>query len=495
MVSPPRSPEPLAPAQRRPIKDVLDTVRSVLPASAVAAAPEAPGEGNVGMYRERIVHATLRPTEVSQVQELVKVFGGPGTPCGLHAISTGRNWGLGSREPATDNAVTLDLSGLSRIRTLDLDRGFAVVEPGVTQGALAKQLSGTGRIINVTASSAHTSVVGNGLDRGVGLRRQRVDDLAGLEVVLPDGDLAHVGWWPEEHRSTAVYSHGLGPELTPLFSQSNLGVVTAAVVRLLPRPEAQRTIHLSFTRNSLAGATDAMRRWVSQGLVGGVLKVYDVVSAELYGGRVGEFLAHISVDGTDASARAVARVIVEEAHGTGLFTEVHDSAVGTGSDDVVVRMVESAYAGDPDNNDALLEATLGQTAEHIDAEGLGWLFFLPMVPFSGQRIAEAHELLGRVFEETGVRAGCTVNALSSDIIDFVVSIKFQRNDLAAGQAHSALERCYELFAERGFIPYRLDIDHAEWVDRLSTDSRALQLTRDLKTFLDPNGAIAPGRYA
>lgn len=39
---------------------------------------------------------------------------------GLHVFSTGRNWGLGSREPARDGAVSLDLSQLASVREFDL---------------------------------------------------------------------------------------------------------------------------------------------------------------------------------------------------------------------------------------------------------------------------------------------------------------------------------------------------------------------------------------
>ncbi|WP_413809901.1 FAD-binding oxidoreductase [Streptomyces sp. OE57] len=447
------------------------------------------------MYSSRTVYGEIRPSTVEQVQRLVELFDSPEVPCGLHVVSTGHNWGLGSREPALDHAVTLHLGELDEIRGIDVDKGWAVIEPGVTQGQLAERLTGTRRMLNVTASSAHTSVIGNGLDRGVGLRQQRVDDLVGLEVVIPSGQLIHVGWWPEDDRSTAVYPHGLGPSLLPLFSQSNLGVITAAAVRLLPRPEAQRTIRLSFSRDQLVGAVDEMRRWVAHGLVGGVLKIYDEVSAEFYGGKVGEFLAHLCVDGTSGSVDLLSEVIAGEAAASGLFSEITRSDRSPADDDVVVKMVESAYSGDPSYNDAMLQATLGQPAHRVDAEGLGWLFFLPMIPFSGEAVAHAHALLTVIHAETGVRAGCTVNALSSDLIDFVVTIRFQRDPAEAERAHRALDRAYALFSEAGFIPYRLDVDHTKWINRLSPDAGAREVARRLKTSIDPNSAIAPGRYA
>ncbi|MFG2480406.1 FAD-binding oxidoreductase [Streptomyces fagopyri] len=457
-----------------------------------------PGEtgGNVSFFRPRIVHAVVRPTRVDQVRRVVALFDDPAVGCGLHPISTGRNWGLGSREPARDHVVTLDLAGLDRVREVNTEHGWAVVEPGVTQGRLAGCLTGTGRMLNVTAASAHTSVVGNLLDRGVGVRRQRTEDLAGLEVVLPDGELVHVGWWPEEGRATAVYPPGLGPCPLQLFTQSDLGVITAAAVRLLPRPEAQRLIRLSFPRSGLTDAVEALRRFAAQGLVDGVIKVYDLVSAQFYGGRAGEFLAHVCVSGTAGSAEALAGIVIGEATACGVFTEVVLSREPGGEPgDAVVNMLEGTHRGDVGHNDAMLEATLGQSAEHVDALGEGWLFFMPMVPFTGTAVSTAYGLLDRLHAETGRRPGCTVNGLGPDLVDFVVTFRFPRDAEAAEAAHRALDRAHELFAAHGFIPYRLDIDHADWIGRLDPSPAARDLTRRMKHWLDPHGAIAPGRYS
>jgi len=460
----------------------------------LAAGAEPAPRPNVGMYRGRRVYARIRPRTPDQVARVVEVFAQHRAPCGVHAVSTGHNWGLGSHEPALDNAVTLELDDLDRVRALDTRAGWAVVEPGVTQGSLAGLLAGTERMLNATAASAHTSVIGNALDRGVGLRRQRVDDIAGLEVVLPDGEMVRVGWWPDgEGRDTAVYPHGVGPCPLPMFFQSNLGVVTAAVVRLLPRPEAQCVVRLSFGRPVLPAAIDVLRRWTAQGFVHGVLKVYDDVSTEFYGGLVGEFLAHVCVSGTAEYVDAVVDVLVSEAVRAGIFSAVVRSDEESASD-VVATMAESAYAGDPSGNDAMLMATLGQSADHVDERGPGWLFFLPLVPFSGGAVARAHALLTTIQERTGIRAGSTVNALGPDLIDFVVSIKFDRAR-EVDPAHRALDLAHELFTAAGFLPYRLDIDHADWVDRLGTDPNARRFTRRLKNLIDPHGSIAPGRYA
>ncbi|MCX5206711.1 FAD-binding oxidoreductase [Streptomyces sp. NBC_00237] len=483
------------------LRAALDAAVTTLNGSRVATngldvplpLPTAP---NVSMFRPRDVYGVIRPTSTAEVQDIVRTFADCDTKAGLHVVSTGRNWGLGSREPAADGAVTLDLAGLDQIRRIDLTAGWAVVEPGVTQAQLAKLLDGTPRMLNVTASSQHTSVLGNTVDRGVGLRRQRTEDLVGLEVVLPDGELVRVGWWPEEHRTTAVNRYGLGPSALHLFTQSNLGVVTAAVVRLLPRPEAQYVLRLAFGQEYLAAAIDEMRRWVAQGLVSGVLKVYDVVSTQSYGGRPGEYLAHLCVEGTPTSAAALLGALTQEADRSGLFTRVTRSdQEAPSADDAVARAVEHAFRGDPSHNEHMLKSAVGQSADRVDAEGGGWLFFLPLVPFTGDAIARTQQLLTRIHEETGIRAGSTINALDADVIDLVVSVKFERTSEQTERAHRALDLAYELFSEAGFVSYRLDSEHQEWVDELTPDATNRAFARRLKQLIDPAGVIAPGRYA
>ncbi|MEV5986793.1 FAD-binding oxidoreductase [Streptomyces sp. NPDC052051] len=470
--------------------------RVSLPVEETTHVPITPLGPNTGRYRSRAVRAVVRPRTADDVRGIVELFADSGIAASLHAYGTGANWGLGSREPARDGAVVLDLSGLDRIRDIDVAQGWAVLEPGVTQARLATLLEGTGRMLNLTASSAHTSVVGNALDRGVGLRHQRVDDLMGLEVALPDGTSVRVGWWPEPDRPTPVYAHGLGPSLVQLFVQSNLGVVTAATVRLLPRPEALRVVRLNFTADRTEAATAAVRRWVAQGLTSGVVKIYNEAAARAYGSPPGRCLVHVCVDGTPEAVEALTGVVTAEATRSGLFTEVSDTDAtdpDTPHHDIAVQ-VERAYAGDPDPTDALFETKTGHPAGTLDKEG-GILLFLPLVPFTGPALARVGELLEQVLAETGIRCGATLNALNADVVDCVVTMRFAREDEhATANAHRALDRLYTLFTAEGFIPYRLDVEHTG-AGRLTAGTGERALAQRLKDLLDPQQVIALGRYA
>ncbi len=81
-----------------------------------------------------MVPCVLRARTVDQVVRIVQIARRFKTP--LHPISRGRNWGMGSRLPPRDGTAILDLSGLDRIREINVGGRYAVVEPGVTQGQL-----------------------------------------------------------------------------------------------------------------------------------------------------------------------------------------------------------------------------------------------------------------------------------------------------------------------------------------------------------------------
>lgn len=451
---------------------------------------------NVGAYRPRTVYGVLTPTTVDDVQTIARCFAESSDAPPLHALSTGRNWGLGSKEPATDGVVRVDMAGLDRMRQIDTEHGWAVVEPGVTQLQLADALTGTDRMLNVTASSGYTSIVGNMLDRGVGLYGPRIEDLLGLEVVLPDGNLLKVGWWPrEDGTSPAINVHGLGPSLLGLFSQSNLAIVTTAVVRLHPRPAARRTLSLTIAEGSFARAVDALRGIALNGLNRGVIKIYDGVANESYGGGSGAATALLNVEGTPASVEAISGIVKDDLMRSGAFDSYADSTDETLHGDTVFDVVHAAFGGDPSQNEKMLRSAVGVDADAVDAVGGGWLFFLPYVPFDGPAIQQARELLQQVYKETGVVCGSTVNALNGDVIDLVVTIRFRRAEQQTARAHRALDRLYELFTAHGFLPYRLDVDHAAQIDAITANSGTRDLQRQLKSVLDSQRVIAPGRYA
>jgi 4-cresol dehydrogenase (hydroxylating) len=185
------------------------------------------------------VRGLLRPGTREEVQACVRIANRFGIP--LYPISTGKNWGYGSRVPVHDG-VLIDLGRLTRIVDFDEDLAYVTLEPGVTQRQLYDFLRERHSKLwmDATGASPDCSIIGNTLERGFGHtpNGDHSGTSCGLEVVLPNGDVIETGFGHFQHgRTAALHRWGVGPSLDGLFGQSNFGIVTRMTVWLMPAPE------------------------------------------------------------------------------------------------------------------------------------------------------------------------------------------------------------------------------------------------------------------
>ncbi|SBS31042.1 4-cresol dehydrogenase [hydroxylating] flavoprotein subunit [Marinomonas spartinae] len=447
---------------------------------------------NVSQFHQRKISGSINPTSVDDVERLV-ALASHHKGIRLHPVSTGYNWGLGSKEDVNDGRVLVSMSGLKNIRQLNLSQGYAVIEPGVSQGELAAKLKDEAWMINLTASSAHSSFLGNSLDRGVGLRHQRIKDLLGLEVLLSDGRKVKIGWWPGSQKSP-IYSVGVGPSLLHLFTQSNFGIITAGVFKLWPKREASKLVRIEFEQSCLEQAIDELQYWCAQGLNSGVLKVYDDTANETYGGKDKTFTVHLCIDGMERDVANRCQLIETLIEQSTTFSNCQISNSGEYNQDTVANLVSAAHCGDASQNDVLLQATLGTDHHHVDSSKSGWLFFLPLLPFSGESITKAYQIFEHIYQQTQIRCGATINALDESVIDLVVAIRFEKLSPEAEKAHQALDMLYDMFFAAGFKPYRLDVNHNQWSQHLLSDPQVSDIIVSLKEVFDSNHLFSNDRY-
>ena len=136
----------------------------------------------------------------------------------IYPISTGKNWGYGDLCAPVPGCLLLDLSRMNRILEVDPNLAYAVIEPGVTQGQLARYLSEKGfpLVVDATGAGPDASLIGNTLERGFGHTAygDRFAHAACLEAVLPDGSLLTTGFGAYDGaRAQHLYKWGIGPSL------------------------------------------------------------------------------------------------------------------------------------------------------------------------------------------------------------------------------------------------------------------------------------------
>ncbi len=205
----------------------------------------------------------LRPADRAQVSDTLRVANQFGVA--LYPISSGKNWGYGSRVPVETGCALLDLSRMNRITGFSEESGYVTVEPGVTQRALHEFLTERrSRLwMDATGSSPDCSLIGNAMERGFGHTpySDHFANVCGLEVVLANGDVIETGLSGLPGSKTGpVYRWGVGPSVDGLFSQSNLGIVTRATIWLMPAPEYFQAFFFQGEGDeSLAPLIDALR--------------------------------------------------------------------------------------------------------------------------------------------------------------------------------------------------------------------------------------------
>lgn len=177
--------------------------------------------------------AVLRPRTVAEVQAAVIAA----RDLGLGVVPQGGNTGLvlGAISDAPAHHVVLSLSRLNRIRQIRHADFAVVVEAGVVLDALKTALDPEGLFFPLALGSQGSCQIGGNISTNAGgvnvLRYGMTRDLVlGLEVVLPDGSLFD--------GLSCLRKDNRGIDLKQLFigAEGTLGVITAAALKLVPKP-------------------------------------------------------------------------------------------------------------------------------------------------------------------------------------------------------------------------------------------------------------------
>ncbi|WP_188055904.1 FAD-binding oxidoreductase [Sphingosinithalassobacter sp. CS137] len=175
--------------------------------------------------------ALLAPASTAETAAIVGLAAAAGVPL----VPQGGNTSMvgGATPPADGSALILSLRRMNRIRSLSPDENLAVAEAGVILADLHAAANGAGRRFPLTLGARGSATIGGLVSTNAGgtqvLRFGTMRSLvAGVEAVLPDGSV-HDGL-------AALKKDNRGYDLDQLLigAEGTLGVITAAVLRLVP---------------------------------------------------------------------------------------------------------------------------------------------------------------------------------------------------------------------------------------------------------------------
>jgi len=178
----------------------------------------------------------LRPGSVAEVADILKLANETSTP----VVPQGGNTGLVGGQIAQHGEIVLSLNRLDRIREVDPVSNTMTCEAGVTLQRAREAAEQVDRLYPQLLPSEGTCTIGGNLSTNAGGTAALAHGIArshalGIEVVLADGRVLH--------NLNKLKKDNTGYDLKNLFigAEGTLGVITAAVLRLVPRPRAVET--------------------------------------------------------------------------------------------------------------------------------------------------------------------------------------------------------------------------------------------------------------
>lgn len=453
--------------------------------------------------------AALAPGSVEEVQEVVRIANRFRTP--LWTISRGKNLGYGTAAPRLPGTIVLDLGRLNKIREVDPELGYCVIEPGVSFFDLYEYLERNDVPLMMSVpGNAWGSVMGNALDHGVGYTPYGLHarQICGMEVVMPDGGLMRTGMGAMSgNHSAHLFPFNYGPTWDQMFTQSNLGIVTSMGLWMMPTPETSLQLSLAIPKEEDIG-------WVIDALA--PLKIGGVIDQSIF---IPSWLGKIVLMGQRKDFwdedSAIPEWRVQELlkqHNLGYW----DVALRLYGDENIVRakadVIKQAFAshidtpfaenwwrrGEPVN---AMDVTMGvpsavalQMGDWVGGRS-AHLGFSPVVPASSKHVMGqlklSRELMAKY--DLDFYASFTMGGRFCNNINMLM---YDRDD------PESVERTRNLFDElivktqqAGYGEYRT---HLKWMDAVAqsfdfNDNAMTRYTEVVKDALDPNGIVAPGK--
>ena len=310
----------------QPVDEIVVGLRARLGAGQVLDAPEVLAARSLDTWPLVLVQravgrepppprCVVRPRSTGEVSAALAYCTGRGVP----VVPYGGGSGVQGGAAPGPGAAVIDMGALDRILALDEENLTVTVQSGVMLATLEAWLGERGYTTGHYPQSIDLAQVGGLLaTRSSGqfsTRYGSIEDLvAGLEAVLPDGQVVRVASQPRR---------AVGPDLRQLWigSEGAFGVITEVTLKVVPRP-AERWLQ-AYGVGSMRAGLDVIRGFMRDGWRPAVVRLHDATEARRsYFGTVeeGECILLLLSEGPDGYARAEGQAVDARARAAGLRT-------------------------------------------------------------------------------------------------------------------------------------------------------------------------------
>lgn len=498
--------------------------RDALGASRVASSVQAAARYGPGTEGKGALAGALFPASVEEVARVIRIANKTHVP--VYPVSTGRNWGYGSAIPPVDGCVIVDLSRMNKITAFDAGLGLVTLQPGVTQSDLHSFLSRKKApyLVSVNGAGGDTSVFGNILERGFENLpcMDRFTSLISLQAVLPSGEIYERPLSAlDGFNSDKVIKWGCGPYLDGLFSQGNFGIVTQMTVALARIPE--RLDAFSFRIES----DEALERFIlairdlrqTIGPMMGLVRVVNVLRLLASVGapyphdqappgsaippelvericaenKLPPWIGAGSILGPEEVVKPLGRIVKAKLGGmTRKLTFTTERFGGT----LPASEVSLTRPRDVGLHEAYWKTGLPPKSRKLDPsrDGCGVLWYAPSVPLRLDAARAYIANVTKICRAHGIDPEASIIISHDHYFYGITPLIFRRdNDAEIARAHACWKALYKAGEKKGFVPYRAP---SQLMGAVVDPSQPFwKFASLLKSAADPNGIVAPGRYA
>ena len=220
-----------------------------------------------GLYKGR-ASLVVRPASTQEVAEVVKACAAARVP----VVPQGGNTGLCGGAVSAEGEIILNLGRMNKVRALDAENFTITVEAGCILSDIQDKADAADCLFPLSLGAEGSCQIGGNLSTNAGgvnvLQYGNARDLVlGLEVVLPDGRI-----W---NGLRALGKDNTGYALRQLYvgAEGTLGIITAAVLKLFPKPTDMATALCALT--NLEGATKLLNR--ARSLSGDAVTAFELI--------------------------------------------------------------------------------------------------------------------------------------------------------------------------------------------------------------------------
>lgn len=262
-------------------------------------------DGSVEIARPDCV---VFPADKRQVAEIARLTSRKGVPI----VGRGAGTGLSGGALAKQGGVQIVFSRMNRILSIDAENRIAVVQPGVVNLELSRAVTNMGLHFAPDPSSQKSSTIGGNVSENAGGPHTlaygvTTNHVLGMEIVLPDGEMVHVG-------GGAVDPTGYDLVGLLVGSEGTMALVVEITVKLTPVPELIKTLLAVFETPD--DATETVAALTASGITPAACEMLDgwtigVVESFIHVGLPTDAgaLLLIDVDGLRESAEGQAAAV------------------------------------------------------------------------------------------------------------------------------------------------------------------------------------------